>query len=432
MEISQVDEEMETTVNLLMPEDIGVDAENDPMRDASDDWDQDLMQEGLIEDIDADEGVLQDDDMLDEGNTEERIVAVTEDADVDLSQGDDAGQEDEDILYEEDEPINLDDEIEAQEQQPSDATDPVAEHLVQHSGSEASDEGAHTQEPVDLGMDNHILADEDLKRTTTFNPPEEGLEDDPSAVDEDLLTEPAEQPFDQVPPVAEEDSGRTSIQNRDFEQSGLPSTINIQQNSRDLDEAKLIDENNTGHTQGFDELSTGEEGNKGVVPSSSLPAEKLVDNELSSFRDELAAPVDNEVENFAVRDDHETDLGNNDQQDPESYRPLHPVKVHYQDTDISLFPSHEDGVETYFLQDEEVAYQSLNKMLASCRDVLAGSIGDHDEVVLDIPVLGLHISEVRQYQPSFHFSLCRTDNLFRAQSTQSNCRFHRSLTCTRF
>jgi hypothetical protein len=74
---------------------------------------------------------------------------------------------------------------------------------------------------------------------------------------------------------------------------------------------------------------------------------------------------------------------------------LHTVKVNYQDTEICLFPPNEgDESETFFLADVDLAYQSLDNLLGACHDVLAGTIGDDDELVLDIPSLGLHICQV--------------------------------------
>jgi hypothetical protein len=93
--------------------------------------------------------------------------------------------------------------------------------------------------------------------------------------------------------------------------------------------------------------------------------------------------------------------------------PLHTVKVNYQDTEICLFPPNEDDdSETFFLVDVDLAYQSLDELLGACHDVLTGSIGDDDELVLDIPSLGLHISQVchNLYSLSSRFAngLCRT------------------------
>jgi hypothetical protein len=74
---------------------------------------------------------------------------------------------------------------------------------------------------------------------------------------------------------------------------------------------------------------------------------------------------------------------------------LHTVKVIYQQTEICLFPPHSDeGAETFFLSDQGLAHESIDMLLASCREVLADTIGDDDELVLDVASLGLHISEV--------------------------------------
>lgn len=71
------------------------------------------------------------------------------------------------------------------------------------------------------------------------------------------------------------------------------------------------------------------------------------------------------------------------------------VKVNYLDTEMCLFPPIEDdGSEMFFLEDVSLAYSSVDKMLAACRDVLANTIGEDDELVLDVASLGLHIAEV--------------------------------------
>jgi Protein of unknown function (DUF2420) len=74
---------------------------------------------------------------------------------------------------------------------------------------------------------------------------------------------------------------------------------------------------------------------------------------------------------------------------------LHAVKVQYLESEMCLFPPIEgDDSEMFFLQDVSLAHESLDKMLEACRDVLADTIGDDDELVLDVASLGLHISEV--------------------------------------
>ena len=74
---------------------------------------------------------------------------------------------------------------------------------------------------------------------------------------------------------------------------------------------------------------------------------------------------------------------------------LHPVKVHYQESEICMFPPNADDTSTtFFLSDNSLALETLDKLLAACREVLADSIGEHDELVLDVASLGLHICEV--------------------------------------
>lgn len=90
---------------------------------------------------------------------------------------------------------------------------------------------------------------------------------------------------------------------------------------------------------------------------------------------------------------------------------LHTVKVHYLETEMSLFPpTKDDDSEMFFLQDVGLANVSLDKMLAACKEVLANTIGQDDELVLDIASLGLHISEVSCPTKSHSCHLTDTPN----------------------
>ncbi len=96
---------------------------------------------------------------------------------------------------------------------------------------------------------------------------------------------------------------------------------------------------------------------------------------------------------------------------------LHTVKVHYLDTEMCLFPpTEDDDSEMFFLQDVSLAHGSLDKMLGACRDVLANTIGQDDELVLDVASLGLHVSEVSHLKNP-HWKLI-TDSLNRDRVTQ--------------
>lgn len=74
---------------------------------------------------------------------------------------------------------------------------------------------------------------------------------------------------------------------------------------------------------------------------------------------------------------------------------LYPVKVYYQENEISLFPPREgDSSETFFLEDENLAYEHFGKLLESCREVLREHIADTEVLVVDIEALNLQLTEV--------------------------------------
>lgn len=76
---------------------------------------------------------------------------------------------------------------------------------------------------------------------------------------------------------------------------------------------------------------------------------------------------------------------------------VHPVVVLYQDNEISLFPpldSDDEHTNTYFLQSEQVAGDSIKALFGALRSILGESISEQEELVLDINDLDLHISEV--------------------------------------
>lgn len=92
-----------------------------------------------------------------------------------------------------------------------------------------------------------------------------------------------------------------------------------------------------------------------------------------------------------VREPKEQEQGT----DTDKHANLHPVKVYYQDNEISLFPPREgDSSETYFLEDESLAYGSFEKLFGSFREVLQEHIGDNDVLVVDIDALNIQLTEV--------------------------------------
>lgn len=82
-------------------------------------------------------------------------------------------------------------------------------------------------------------------------------------------------------------------------------------------------------------------------------------------------------------------------QNQEQRTGLHPVKVYYQDNEISLFPPREgDASETYFLGDESLAYEHFGKLFESFREILRDHIGDNDILVIDIDSMNIQLTEV--------------------------------------
>ena len=78
-------------------------------------------------------------------------------------------------------------------------------------------------------------------------------------------------------------------------------------------------------------------------------------------------------------------------------QPLHPIIVVYQGNEMLLFPPIDQDTEqsqTYFLDSEAYAAQSLGDLFGHCRSVLGDSISDEEELEIKISDLGLTITEV--------------------------------------
>jgi hypothetical protein len=103
---------------------------------------------------------------------------------------------------------------------------------------------------------------------------------------------------------------------------------------------------------------------------------------------------------------------------------LHPVKIIYQENEIALFPPLEgDSAQTFFIQDEDVAYESVAQLFKALRQVLQGNVADNEVLVIDIEALGIHMTEV---SPISNVDSCLILTcIFRTLST------HPRLPCTR-
>jgi hypothetical protein len=114
---------------------------------------------------------------------------------------------------------------------------------------------------------------------------------------------------------------------------------------------------------------------------------------------------DGHVEHLEVNASHETE-GQDTNEEDES---LHPVKVLYQEAEISLFPPMEgDSAETFFLHDEDIAYDNVGKLFNSLREVLLDNVAENEDLVIDIDSLGIQITEVG---PDSISCLCSVEQL---------------------
>ncbi|OGM46719.1 conserved glutamic acid-rich protein [Aspergillus bombycis] len=118
----------------------------------------------------------------------------------------------------------------------------------------------------------------------------------------------------------------------------------------------------------------------------------------------------------------ETEFAEDDEQEQDITKDssLYPVRVYYQDNEISLFPPQEgDSSETFFLEDENLAYTPLGELFRSCRQVLQGNVGENEVLVMDVDALNiqltedsLHISKVTLYQiVDLYLQLCHNDGI---------------------
>ena len=298
--------------------------------------------------------ILDDDDMLDEEtvihHSEDRVEDMPMDAPQEVSTT--AQHEDDDILYDED-----DDE--------TSHVEPVFSERAQHFHDD-SEEALHDEE-IEEGQRHEIdeagsmpqeLHEDMYEAEINTNEPTETTEIAETAVDarpaDYAIDTNADASTEQLPP------GTT---NEPPETAQPTNTVN--------DEDITV-----------------------ALPQEEKPdvAERNVVEETSASNENAAMPA-------SVNGDSHDSINN--------LAPLHTVKVNYQDTEMCLFPpSQEDDSEVFFLSDVSLAYASLDKMLSACREVLAGSIGDDDELVLDVASLGLHISEVCSYIPSFKPDSC--------------------------
>lgn len=113
--------------------------------------------------------------------------------------------------------------------------------------------------------------------------------------------------------------------------------------------------------------------------------------------DEVHSPVEMPKDYEVSRTEKQKVYESNDQEPTttDENGALYPIKVYYQDNEISLFPPREgDSSEMFFLEDENLAYQDFGKLFTSFHEVLRESIGENEILVMDIESLDIQLTEV--------------------------------------
>lgn len=148
----------------------------------------------------------------------------------------------------------------------------------------------------------------------------------------------------------------------------------------------------TGNTETTDNRSSSVEGHHQHNDASVENVENLEpeqDAKSAAHESEYRNP-----EHLEATDSHESEAQHTHEEDES----LHPVKVLYQEAEISLFPPMEgDSAETFFLHDEDVAYDNFGKLFSALREVLLDNVAENEVLVIDIDSLGIQITEVRAY-----------------------------------
>ncbi|OAP56202.1 hypothetical protein AYL99_09381 [Fonsecaea erecta] len=359
MDASQLDDKMDVASSpFRQPDDIDIDLDSvrdvsvigSPHDDMVDDPAEPLNTAPDVMEDQLDE-ILPDDDMNDEQN----VSMLTEQADLDYNMDasieDAQGDEDEDILYEDEEDISA---------------------VIQDTEVVAEYNATEDQPQVYQEVETDIILEELGDQPEQQNPTDIDTNPDKTLAEDASVATPGEdatqvQDVNQVSKAEIPDTSREIVTlqpeaDQDPEQA--------QGEQRD-DAAEPLDQHPEAAT-GEPALSLSESGHPGADTQPTTEA--------------------NEVE---PQDQHEETVKN---EDDRASPTVHPVTLVYLEEEMSLFPPMiGDASSVYFLPDASLAFEPLDKLLAACREILTGTLDHDDELVLDVPGLGLHICEDSKY-----------------------------------
>ncbi|EED21372.1 conserved glutamic acid-rich protein [Talaromyces stipitatus ATCC 10500] len=341
-----------------------------------------------------------------------------------------------DIDIMEDQPSNVDDDFDLQDASPgaaagdltndSDMMDDVPEMTVTDTSTYNNDGNMQyaentfftTQEPVESEMVDEDYEENDETVPSTF-------ETFTTQQDQVNLTEAAEPADDQAKEEVSRDVGEQNIEEVVEEtQTALQETVNRETTQEGPHESKVEEPSTITEAQGEsvtehhpDDPAEAHEVAEGTkeVPSDTA----IID---PGIEDRLAGAPD-DVENNRLNDAGETLVVVENEHDfvEQQHKPhIHPVKVIYQESEISMFPPlHGDTSETYFLANEGLAHENIDRLFKECRTILGDHASDEESLVFHIDSLGIELSEDNTHVCKFTLSqivdtylhLCRNSGI---------------------
>lgn len=262
---------------------------------------------------------------------------------------------------------------------PLNAEEPVDQHAVHRSLATPS------PEVLDIAPSDDVLPTSDVVEYY-YNDEEESkrfdlLED--TVVDISGLNEPSD-PNGNMPPnhqgQDESPDGRVD--------GSLPEETSQIHSSINVESPAVLERHANGESAAIDEfyaVAAPPEGRSETIEANIINEEDL---------DLAQAGLEQAEENL----DH-------DEFEQQDKSDLHPVLVNYQDNEISLFPPKNDRLDdsqTYFLQDERYAWDSLQDLLNACKNILEEDIEEFEELEITFQGLDLCINQVCLPIPNHH------------------------------
>ncbi|EXJ83484.1 hypothetical protein A1O1_07107 [Capronia coronata CBS 617.96] len=327
----------------------------------------DMMQDQIEE-------ILPDDDMIDDENTAAIPETRDEDFNMDAFADGPRVDEDEDILYEDDEDLEL-----PAEQREGSAELKAQQEIQSYQEAEVEVILDDVEEQHDEENSHNLATNEAEAATRTES--SDDIED-PGQVSTTAATTTENPGTD----VSQAEAPDGSLSDKQTSEEVRPETSVDQAQEVQVGESYVVSEN---VEQGLDDAETTEQ---------------------TRTYDTGDDPVNADLQ----QQDTEPPAGTQ----KDTAKAIHPVTLLYLDEEMSLFPPMiGDESSVYFLADSSLAFEPLDKLLAACREILTGTLDHHDELVLDITSLGLHICEDSKHAAQITLSqildvylqLCRND-----------------------